>query len=89
MTRWVRAPGVLWRETFDQVLLLVPGREEIVAGNLCTAAVWDALSDLDDADAIARVVRETFDIDAEAADQDVLEALQQLRECGAVVSHEQ
>ena len=89
MTRWVRAPGVLWRETFDQVLLMVPDREELVSGNLCAAAVWDALGEMDDADKIARLVEDTFGLDAPDADRDVLEALEQLRSCGAVVSHEQ
>jgi hypothetical protein len=88
VTRWVRAPGVLWRETFDRVLLLVPDSEEMIAGNLCAAAVWDALGEIDDADEIAALVEETFGIDAGDARRDVSEALEQLSSCGAVVSHE-
>lgn len=43
MTAYERAPDLLWRRTFDRVLILVPGTGDVVTLAGTGVDLWDAL----------------------------------------------
>ena len=77
-----RHPDSAFRKIGDEGLVVLPGRAEVKVLNPVGMLVFAQLDGSKDVEALVAAVAEEFEVDVEAARQDVVEFLDQLRENG-------
>lgn len=80
---WARAPGVLWRNSAEELLLLVPDGALLTA-NLTAAEVWHQLKQPKAAERITAALSDLHDGDPTTIRAAVEAALHLLEQRGAV-----
>ena len=82
--RWSRASGAVWRSSLDQVIVSVPGSDELLVLTGTAADLWHALAESTTVDALSRRMADAFDGSADTIAADLTAALQDLATQGAV-----
>ena len=77
-----RHPDSAFRKIGDEGLVVLPGRAEVKVLNPVGMLVFAQLDGSKDVEALVAAVAEEFEVDVEAARQDVVTFLDQLRENG-------
>ena len=83
--RVVRAPDVLWRRTFDRVILLGLDDREVRTLLGTGVEVWDLLSAPHSVGALSAALAERYRADPEVVRSDLATLIEQLLTAGAVV----
>jgi hypothetical protein len=83
-TRYVRSSNVLWRRTFDRVVLLVPGSEQSVTLSGTGVDLWDHLAEPRSLDAMSAELADLYGTASAAVERDVRATLDALVERGIV-----
>ena len=81
----VRAPSVLWRRTFDRVILLGPDDDEVQTLLGTGVDVWDLLSAPRSVESISAALAERFGADPHVVRSDLEDLLERLVTGGSVV----
>lgn len=76
---------VLWRQTYDRVMVLVPGRSDIVTLQGSGCALWAALADPDSVAGLAERLSAAYGAPADQIAADIMPVLTELVEEGAAV----
>jgi hypothetical protein len=82
---WQRDRRVLWRRSGDRVVLMPPGRMDIILLEGTGAVTWHLLDAPMEHDELVRSLAASFDIAAATVDVDVKDFLNELAGIGAVV----
>lgn len=79
---------VLWRRTYDRVILLSPTTGEFIAlkGTGCT--LWDALEESGSISVLAQRLAAAYGAEVDAVAADIAPVIEQLRRGGAVVARD-
>jgi Coenzyme PQQ synthesis protein D (PqqD) len=80
-----RAPDVLWRRTFDRVILLGLADREVQTLLGTGVDVWDLLSVARSVESMTEVLSDRYGADADVVRSDVAGLVDRLEAAGAVV----
>jgi hypothetical protein len=83
--RYVRSRDLLWRRTFDRVVLLVPGSDQSVTLSGTGVDLWEHLAEPRSLDAISAELADRYGTAAAAVERDVRPTLDALVTRGVVV----
>ena len=86
MTSWTRDERVLWRRSFERVVLLAPGRDEPLVLEGSGRLVWELLDEPRSASVLNATLAELFHRDIDEVDREVTPFLAELRAAGALVA---
>lgn len=75
---------VLWRRTYDRVLILIPGRVEILTLQGSGGELWAALEEPGSLQALARRLAAVYRAPVENIASDIVPVIEELARCGAV-----
>lgn len=76
---------VLWRRTYDRVLILVPGRDDFLTLQGSGCALWAALEEPGSLRALAERLAAIYGAPVEQIASDIAPVIEDLERCGAVV----
>ncbi|RLC81638.1 MAG: hypothetical protein DRI61_03620 [Chloroflexi bacterium] len=82
------APGVLFRQSEDELVVVLPGEGRFIVLNRTGAVVFQELNGKRTLDEIATALSESYSVSLERAQQDVLAFANKLLERGAAVKVE-
>ena len=82
--RWRRCPAALWRRSYDRVLVLPPGHDDILVLEGTGAAIWFLLEDPATLTELVEPLSELLDVTGHAVADQVQDFLVQLEAAGAV-----
>jgi len=82
------APGVLFRQSEDELVVVLPGEGRFIVLNRTGAVVFQELNGKRTLDEIATALSESYSVSLERARQDVLAFANKLLERGAAVKVE-
>ena len=85
MSSWHRDERVLWRRSFERIVLLAPGGEEPLVLEGTGRLVWELLDEPRSAWALNATLAELFHRDLDEVDREVTPFLAELRAAGALV----
>jgi hypothetical protein len=86
VTSWHRDERVLWRRSFDRIVLLAPGREEPLVLEGTGRLVWELLDGPQRACVLHAALAELFVRDVADIDREVTPFLAELCAAGALVA---
>jgi hypothetical protein len=86
VTSWHRDERVLWRRSFERLVLLAPGREEPLVLEGTGRLVWDLLDEPRRDSLLHATLAELFERDVADVDREVTPFLMELRAAGALVA---
>jgi hypothetical protein len=83
-TRYVRSRKVLWRKTFDRVVLLVPGSDRSLSLSGTGIDLWENLAEARSMDEIAGALAEEYGTSRARVERDIAPTLDALVDGDAV-----
>jgi hypothetical protein len=86
VTSWHRDDRVLWRRSFERIVLLAPGREEPLVLEGTGRLVWELLDEPQRASVLHTALAELFARDVTDVDREVTPFLAELCAAGALVA---
>jgi hypothetical protein len=84
VTRWQRAPGVVWRRSDGKVALLCPGGEELLVLSGTGAVTWELLAEPVAEQDLIEALADGFEADPDDVASALRPFLTGLAEVGAV-----
>jgi hypothetical protein len=85
VSRWHRGERVLWRRSFERIVLLAPERDEPLVLEGTGRLVWELLDEPRPGSALNATLSELFHRDVDEVDREVAPFLAELRAAGALV----
>lgn len=85
MSNWHRDERVLWRRSFERIVLLAPGRDEPLVLDGIGRLVWELLDEPRRAPVLHAALAELFERDVDDVDRELTPFLEELRAAGALV----
>jgi hypothetical protein len=79
-----RRGDVLWRRTYDRVLILMPASGEVLTLQATACEMWAALEDPGSLDEVSRRLAAVYDAPLEQIASDVAPVLEELERRGAL-----
>jgi hypothetical protein len=86
VTSWHRDERVLWRRSFERIVLLAPGREEPLVLEGTGRLVWELLDEPQRVSVLHAALAELFARDVADVDREVTPFLAELCAAGALVA---
>ena len=79
-----RRGDVLWRRTYDRVVILLPGSREFLTLRASGCDLWSVLAEPGSLPEIANRLAESYSAPAEKIAVDIAPVIRELSQCGAV-----
>jgi hypothetical protein len=80
-----RRGDVLWRRTYDRVVILVPGRDGYLTLQATGCELWAALEEPGSLHALAQRLAAFYGASVEVIASDIVPVIEDLERCGAVI----
>jgi hypothetical protein len=80
-----RRGDVLWRRTYDRVVILLPGSREFLTLRASGCDLWGVLAAPGSLSELANRLAESYSAPAEEIAADIAPVIRELSQCGAVV----